>query len=221
VILGNENERRLRRRMHGQALYAGSGGCRVLVADPPWEFSDALGTRGAAANYDVQEASWIERIQLPTFDSSGALLFMWRVGAMVEEAYRCVRAWGFTPKSEIVWRKLTTKGNLSFGMGRYTRWVHEGCIIAVRGKNPVDNHGIRSMFDAEEPWDEETNNRFMQVEALGGTFEASMSNHSQKPEEFFDIVEHLVPQGPYVELFARRHRPGWFCYGNELGHNIR
>lgn len=39
--------------------------------------------------------------------------------------------------------------------------------------------------------------------------------HSEKPEPFQDDIERLV-NGPYLELFARRHRPGWTCIGNEL-----
>ena len=35
-----------------------------------------------------------------------------------------------------------------------------------------------------------------------------------KPEEFFDIVEKVSP-GPYLELFARRQRPGWETWGDE------
>lgn len=38
--------------------------------------------------------------------------------------------------------------------------------------------------------------------------------HSQKPEHFYDLVEQVSP-GPYVELFARRHRLGWDVWGNE------
>jgi N6-adenosine-specific RNA methylase IME4 len=42
----------------------------------------------------------------------------------------------------------------------------------------------------------------------------SRSAHSQKPEAFIDLVEQVSP-GPYVELFARRHRLGWDVWGNE------
>ena len=38
--------------------------------------------------------------------------------------------------------------------------------------------------------------------------------HSQKPDVFTDLIEQVSP-GPYVELFARRHRLGWDVWGNE------
>jgi N6-adenosine-specific RNA methylase IME4 len=45
-------------------------------------------------------------------------------------------------------------------------------------------------------------------------FQWKRGAHSQKPEHFLDLVEQVSP-GPYVELFARRHRMGWDVWGNE------
>jgi N6-adenosine-specific RNA methylase IME4 len=112
-------------------------------------------------------------------------------------------AWGFTPKSELVWIKtrdhfaledegILPRATIHFGMGRQVRMSHEVCIIATRGRPPTLSRSIRSVFFAH----------------FGGT-------HSRKPERFFRIVERLSP-GPYVELFARRLREGWTTYGNEL-----
>jgi N6-adenosine-specific RNA methylase IME4 len=38
--------------------------------------------------------------------------------------------------------------------------------------------------------------------------------HSQKPEAAMDLIE-IVSPGPYVELFARRHRMGWDVWGDQ------
>ena len=113
---------------------------------------------------------------------------------MVPEAYQVVRAWGYVPKTEIVWVKRTRTGKRWFGMGRTVRAEHEVCIVATRGKPRVRSHRIRSTFEASVP-------------ARG---------HSAKPEAFADLVESLC-DGPYVELFARRQRPGWTCLGNQAG----
>lgn len=43
--------------------------------------------------------------------------------------------------------------------------------------------------------------------------------HSEKPDEFFEIVEKLCgPAMPatHVELFGRKLRPGWTVIGNEV-----
>ncbi len=173
---------------------------RVLVADPPWSFSDDLpgyGTthafgRGARSKYPCLSVTALRDFPLPPL-AQDAVLLMWKVSAMPEEAYSVIRAWGFVPKTEIVWKKLTSKGGRHFGMGRYVRAEHETCVVAARGKGHqlVKVHNVRSVF------------------------EAPVGRHSEKPEAFFDIVEQLF-DGPYAELFARRRRPGWDCYGNEL-----
>jgi N6-adenosine-specific RNA methylase IME4 len=169
----------------------------VLLADPPWTFKDTLPgrTRGAAKNYDVLSLEDITRFELPDLDDN-CWLFLWRVSAMVEEAYEVVRTWGFVPKTEIIWCKRTKNNKAWFGCGRYVRAAHETCIVATRGRvRPLVNN-VRSRFFA--PY----------------------TGHSVKPEKFYRIVEQLtgVPdgQGSHVELFARRPREGWLSYGNEL-----
>lgn len=167
---------------------------RVLVADPPWSFGDKLPgpSRGAEKNYRVLTIGEIENFALPTL-AEDALLFLWRVASQPEEALRVCRAWGFVPKSELVWLKMTATGKSHFGMGRYVRASHEVCIIASRGRGNslIKNRSVRSVF------------------------EAATGIHSQKPEEFYRIVESLA-DGPYHELFARRRRGGWSQEGDQL-----
>jgi len=176
---------------------------RVLAADPPWLHGDQLpgNGRGAGKHYDLLTVEQICQFPIPPMEDD-ALLFLWRVSSMPEEACRVVRAWGFVPKSELIWRKLTKNGKLHFGMGRYVRLGHEGCIIAARGRGAslIKDHSVRSMFETGDGSIE---------------FEAQVGRHSEKPAEFFDIVEQLA-DGPYVELFARRQRSLWTCLGNEM-----
>lgn len=166
---------------------------KVVCADPPWSFSDKLpgDGRGAEKNYQVMSVDDICNLTLPVLDPD-CYLFMWRVSSQVEEAYKVVRAWGFTPKSEIVWQKLTKNGLPWFGMGRHVRASHETAIVAVRGRPKPKVRNVRS-----------------RIEAVTG-------RHSEKPDQFYGLVEQLA-EGPYLELFARKERPGWTCLGNELG----
>lgn len=166
---------------------------RCVVADPPWKFGDKLpgASRGASKNYNVLGVEQIMTLALPPI-ADDAYLLLWRVASQQEEALRVVRAWGFVPKSEIVWQKLTATGLPWFGMGRHVRASHESCIVATRGRPQRLNARTRS------------------------TFAAPAGRHSEKPGEFFALVEALCP-GPRLELFARAERPGWTCYGDEIG----
>ena len=164
----------------------------TICADPPWLFGDRLpgNGRGAAKHYASMTVEDICRFPLPPL-AKDCRLFLWRVASMQEEALLVARVWGFRIKAEIVWKKLTKTGKRHFGMGRTVRMEHETCLIGVRGSPPILFRRERSIL------------------------EAHVGRHSEKPEEVYDLVERLSP-GPYVELFARRSRPGWTCLGNEV-----
>jgi N6-adenosine-specific RNA methylase IME4 len=180
---------------------------RCIVADPAWSFGDKLPGkgRGAEKHYDVMSVEGICALALPPI-ADDAHLFLWRVSSQQQEALDVAKAWGFTVKSELVWLKRTKTGKRHFGMGRHVRLEHEVCLICTRGKGAgILNRSTRSTFTTGLYLDDEG----------GGSFEAATGRHSQKPDEFFDIVESLVP-GPRLELFARAARTGWTTLGNEV-----
>lgn len=177
---------------------------RVLVADPAWLFGDSLPGQGRGASKHYGCMPTTGQTALPTFDAMDltdmrlpplahdCLLFLWRVASMQSEALHVMRAWGFgEPKSELVWVKTTKHGKRHFGMGRYVRNEHEVCLIGRRGRAKVRSSSVRS------------------------TFSAPVGRHSEKPDVFYALVEELC-DGPYAEMFARRPRAGWSCFGNEL-----
>ena len=54
----------------------------------------------------------------------------------------------------------------------------------------------------------------------GGThFKWPKGRHSEKPDEFFALVERCSP-GPYLEMFSRKPRAGWHVFGNEVTSDI-
>jgi len=167
---------------------------KVVVADPPWPFNDQLPGpgRGAAKHYSMMTLSDIVNYELPPI-ADDAVLFLWRVATMQPEAIAVCRAWGFVPRTELVWQKLTATGKPWFGMGRLLRGAHESVLVGYRvgGKPKRRAANVRSVFAA------------------------MVGEHSEKPEEFYALVERLLP-GPYLELFARRERRGWTTIGDEL-----
>lgn len=205
--------------------YTGLAPVALLEADPPWAFGDKLSGkgRGAEKNYRVLPTDQICSYPLPPI-ATNAILLLWRVGAMQEEALQVCRAWGFRPTTDLVWvktrpctlhwpqedklpasddfrmhhchgctRNWLGEQKLHFGMGRTLRNCQESAIVGVRGSAGavIRNRSLRSVVFA--PY-------------LG---------HSRKPEEASDLMEALTP-GPYCRLFSRRHRPNWYCFGDEL-----
>jgi N6-adenosine-specific RNA methylase IME4 len=184
---------------------------RVVCADPPWPIGDRLpgAARGAARNYDLVSLDDLCRRRFVGGDllhavADDALLFLWRLSSMVEEAYQVCRAWGFVPKAEVVWNKLTPSGKPWFGMGRTVRLAHEVCVVGVRGRAliAVDNNNVRSTFAAKVP-----------RERVAGRLRDGTGKiryvHSAKPERFYSEVVERLSAGPYLELFARPRTAGY------------
>jgi N6-adenosine-specific RNA methylase IME4 len=199
----------------------------VLVADPPWQFGDSLPgpKRGASKIYPCMSTRDLMALRIPPV-ATDSLLFLWRVAGMQQDALDVCKAWGFEPKAELNWQKLSKGADvrrlkkpveipagltevealdfvlenvvgLHFGMGRYTRADREACIIATRGRAAS----------------------LIQDHGVRSSFFAPVGEHSAKPDAFYEIVERLAP-GPWVEIFARRSRPNWTCIGNELGSTL-
>ena len=178
---------------------------RTLVADPPWAFRDALpgGGRGAYKHYRLLALHEIMRFPLPDL-AEDCRLFLWVPASLISLGLQVVEAWGFHFTTEGIWLKVRADGRQGtlagsvvypqsrIGMGRTFRMVHEPFLVGYRG------HPQR--LDASMP------------SVLMAPFQ---TEHSQKPAEFYEMVERLSP-GPYAELFARKERPGWECFGDAL-----
>lgn len=83
-----------------------------------------------------------------------------------------------------------------FGLGPYLRNQTEHLLLGVRGRAPIQ-------FRGQGTW-----------------MYAPLQEHSHKPEEQYAVIERCSP-GPYVELFARRRRPGWDAWGNEVACDVQ
>ncbi|MFK0249738.1 MT-A70 family methyltransferase [Amycolatopsis azurea] len=93
------------------------------------------------------------------------------------------------------YRSAVTWTKPRLGMGQYLRSATEHLLFGVRGKAPI-------AFRSQPTW-----------------LFAAVQEHSHKPEEAYAIVERCSP-GPYLELFARRKRPGWDVWGNEVESDV-
>jgi N6-adenosine-specific RNA methylase IME4 len=89
------------------------------------------------------------------------------------------------------YRTMLTWVKPQIGMGLYWRSVTEHVLFATRGRLETQRNDLRNCF------------------------EASRGRHSEKPDLFYELVEQASP-GPYVDLFARRLRPGWAAWGNQI-----
>jgi len=183
----------------------------VIYADPPWQFKNAK-TGGsmassAASKYLTTGIEGLKAIDVNSITEDDAILFMWYVGAMPQEAIDLVEAWGFTLKNMngFVWNKLTQHNKPYFGMGFYTRAGSESVIIATKGKFKPASRSVRAVFNAES-----------QIQ-----FEAKVARHSEKPTQVRDLIVELCGDVPRLEMFARKSAEGWDVFGNEVDNSIK
>ena len=131
-----------------------------------------------------------ELCDLPVKDlaDDDAVLFLWATSPLLEQAFKVVNAWGFSYKASFVWYKV------KHNYGHYNSVRHELLLLCTRGSCPPD---VSTLINSVV------------------TLERS-DKHSEKPEEFRQIIDQLYPKGPRVELFARDPVAGWVTWGNEL-----
>jgi N6-adenosine-specific RNA methylase IME4 len=164
------------------------GPFRVIVVDPPWTYDKRAEdpTHRAALPYPSMTIEQIKALDVAGLAGPDCVLWLWTTNAHMREAFGILDAWGFTFKTILTWVKD------KMGTGDWLRGQTEHCLMAVRGKPTIKL----------------TN----QTTVLRGP----LRKHSQKPDEFYQLVESLCP-GSKLEMFSRQQREGWMGHGNESG----
>lgn len=85
-----------------------------------------------------------------------------------------------------------------FGMGFYTRGVHEIALLGRIGKTKTHCQKIPSVL-----------------------FAPQTPQHSEKPAQFYYEAYLIAGGGPACEMYARDPRPGWDVWGDEVGTDWR
>jgi N6-adenosine-specific RNA methylase IME4/ParB-like chromosome segregation protein Spo0J len=161
----------------------------VLYADPPWRFevhAESGMDRLADNHYPTMPLDDLKRLDPPAADN--CVLFLWATVPILSHAFDLMAAWGFTYKSAAFWDKVRE------GTGYWFRNQVEVLLVGVRGNVPAPALG-------EQPPQ-------LIVELRG--------RHSEKPAIFAEHIERLYPTVPKLEMFARKARLGWDCWGNEV-----
>ena len=135
----------------------------------------------------------IIRLPVNRIAKDNAVLLMWVVDPLLDQAFKVIDAWGFTYKTVgFTWAK-TNKNTMGFftGLGYWTRGNPEMCLLATKGRPKRIAKDVAQLVVSER------------------------RRHSEKPLLHKEI-ERLV-DGPYIELFARQ-KPyeNWDYWGNEV-----
>lgn len=168
----------------------------TIVIDPPWEYRNKK-TGGnkktgptAGASQHYPTMSIGKLMAMKLPAKPNCLLFLWATTPLIHRALFLMDHWGFYYRTTIYWIK-----ERRLGLGYWFRGNAEVCYLGTKGN--VDP------FRSSSP----------------NVIHSIPRRHSEKPEEFFKLIEpHCLE--PKLEIFARKKRPGWKVYGNEVDSEI-
>jgi N6-adenosine-specific RNA methylase IME4 len=191
LLPANKAARQVRRERQRRALVQApplpNGPFELICADPPWQLGSPDSEKAPENHYPTMPLEEIKALALPAAED--AILFLWAVACKLPQALEVMAAWGFEYKTQIVWVKNGP------GLGSWVRHRHEPLLIGTRGRFSPPDTSVRP----------------------DSVLEAPRRRHSQKPDLLYQTLERAYLECSKLELFARTKRPGWVCWGNEVG----
>jgi len=164
---------------------------RIIYADPPWSYNDKQDTPnlgGAIKHYKALTIDEICELPIKNLTEENSVLFLWVTSPFLEDSFKIIKDWGFKYKSSFIWDKV------NHNMGHYNSVRHEFLLICTRGSCTPDN---KKLFDS--------------VQSIERT-----QKHSEKPNEFREIIKTIYTHGRAIELFSRTNVDGWDTFGNQV-----
>jgi N6-adenosine-specific RNA methylase IME4 len=165
----------------------GNGPYRVIVADPPWPHEKRTEdpSHRGTCSYPRMSISKICETDVGSLAHQDCILWLWVTNQHLREAFAVLDAWGFKQKTMLTWAKD------KMGTGDWLRGQTEHCLMAIRGSPTIvlKNHTT--------------------------LLRAPRRAHSEKPHEFYALVESLCPAPRYAYLWSRMARDRWDGHGDE------
>jgi len=141
-------------------------------------------------HYPTLSVEEIAELPVPDICTESAVLYLWVTNPKLKDGLYILDRWGFQYRTNICWVKEFN----GLGIGYWARSRHELLLIGTKGDIPCPTPNVRPE----------------------SVISSKRNRHSQKPDDFFKIIESAYPTLPKCELFSRKKRKGWKCWGNEI-----
>ena len=159
----------------------------TIVVDPPWDWKDEGDNSQFGRGKTTYGAlSHEQLLEFPLGQYGDSHIYLWITNRSLPKGFSLLEAWDYRYVTCLTWCKP------SIGMGNYFRGSTEHLLFGIRGSLSLKRKDAGTWFSAPRG-----------------------KEHSAKPDGLYDLVESCSP-GPYLDVFSRRDRVGWVCWGGEL-----
>lgn len=169
----------------------------LILADPPWKQQKNLRKCRPLQTRDFDYTTCsLDEIkehlkQATDLTEDNSILFLWTIDKYLFDAQHIAEELGYKFHARMIWNKLNgipAAFTVRFGH-EYLLYMYKGKLVPVATSERGKVHTV---------------------------FSEQAKRHSQKPEVGYQIIERLYPNLKKLEMYARKEREGWDCWGNEV-----
>lgn len=173
----------------------------VILADPPWSYYGQQDKWGAAQKfYNTVGDEDLLKFPIQNLLKERAIVFIWATSPRLDFAINMINQWGLYYRGvSFVWVKTSKEGKPLGARGVRPSIVKPTCEFVLAASNVKTGRPLKLMD-----------------ESIVNTIFEPTREHSQKPESAQDRIDLMYPHASKIELFSRRVRQGWDCWGNEV-----